>query len=136
MCKYPVGCIHAADASADGNTIYSTCILLERRVHGIYGLDAENYNGVTFLVYLNNQGCTVTGVHVEQTTVFFSDVLSKQVKRLDAMTRNIFVVAGSGCTGRSDGKDSDSSFTQPHGIWHEGQVTYVTDVATGRIVGE
>ena len=109
---------------ANGKTIY-WCFAGEKG--GIYGLDAENYNGVTFPVCLDNQGCPVIGVHA----VFFSDVLSRQVKRLDVMTRNIFVFAGSGSTGTSDGKDSGSSFTKLHGIWHKDQVTYVTDAATG-----
>ena len=82
---------------------------------GIYCLDAENYDGVIFPVFLNNQNCTVIGVHAEQNTVFFNDVLSRQVKRLDVMNRNIFVVAGNGSTGRSDDNDSDSSFTQLYG---------------------
>ena len=94
---YPVGCIHAADASADGKTIYLR--FAEKKVHGIYGLDAENYNGVTFPVRFNNQECTVIGVHGEQNTEFFNDALSRQVKRLDVMIRNIFVVAGSGSSG-------------------------------------
>ena len=35
--------------------------------------------------------------------MFFNDVLSSQVKRLDVMTRNVFVVSGSGYTGTFDG---------------------------------
>ena len=72
-------------------------------------------------------------MQIRMFTVFFIDVLSRQVKRLDVMTGNIFIVAGSGSTGPSDGKDSDISFTQLHGIWHEGQVTYVTDAASGSV---
>ena len=38
-----------------------------------------------------------------------------------------------GPVGTSDGNDGDSSFTQLHGVWHEGQVTYVTDATTGSV---
>ncbi len=82
---------------------------------------------------MNNPECSVVGVHAERDSVYFNDGTSHMVKRLDVNSMDLSVIAGNGSAGTSGGKASKSSFTQLRAIWGEGQVLYVTDVATGMV---
>ena len=128
LCMYPVGCVRASDMSAAQDVIYF-CFSGENG--GIYKLNTNDDASLTS-VFLNSQECTVVGIYADKESLYFNDACSRKVKRLDVLTEDISIIAGCGSAGSSDGKASESSFTQLQAIWG-GEVLFVTDAATGSV---
>ena len=129
LCMYPVGCVRASDMSAAQDVLYF-CFSGEN--NGIYKLNTNDDASLTS-VFLNSQECTVVGTYADKESLYFNDACSRKVKRLDVLTKDISIIAGCGSAGLSDGKASESSFTQLWAIWGEGEVLFVTDAATGSV---
>ena len=72
-------------------------------------------------------------MYADKESLYFNDACSRKAKRLDVLTKDIGIIARCGSAGSSDGKASESSFTQLWAIWGEGEVLYVTDAATGSV---
>ena len=100
---------------------------------GIYKLNTNDDASLTS-VFLNSQQCTVVGIYyADKGSLYFNDACSRKGKRLNVLTKDISIIAGCGSAGSSDGKASESSFTQLWAVWGEGEVLFVTDAATGSV---